>query len=140
MLENRVVLKNCGIIDPKDIDSYIAKDGFSALTKARNEMTAADVTEEIKNSGLRGRGGAGFPTGFKWGLASQAPGDEKYVICNADEGEVGTFKDRYALEGDPFTIVEALAIASYSVGAKKAPHGMDTPAFLKACATSMLWE
>ncbi len=120
MLEKRVVLKNCGIIDPKDIDSYIANDGFGALKKALNEMTAAEVIEEIKSSGMRGRGGAGFPTGLKWDLASKAQGDEKYVICNADEGEVGTFKDRYALEGDPFTIVEALAIASYAIGAKKA--------------------
>jgi len=120
MPEKRVVLKNCGIIDPGNIDSYIANDGFSALTKALQEMTPAEVIEEIKGSGLRGRGGAGFPTGLKWDLASKAQGDEKYVICNADEGEVGTFKDRYILEGDPFSIVEAVAIASYAVGARKA--------------------
>jgi len=120
MPEKRVVLKNCGIIDPGNIDSYIANDGFSALTRALQEMTPAEVIEEIKGSGLRGRGGAGFPTGLKWDLASKAQGDEKYVICNADEGEVGTFKDRYILEGDPFSIVEAVAIASYAVGARKA--------------------
>ncbi len=120
MPEKRVVLKNCGVIDPKDIDSYIANDGFSALDKARQNMTPLEVIEEIKNSGLRGRGGAGFPTGLKWDLASKAPGDEKYVICNADEGEVGTFKDRYALEGDPFSLIEAIAIASYAVGANNA--------------------
>ncbi len=120
MPEKRVVLKNCGVIDPKDIDSYIANDGFSALDKALQNMTPLEVIEEIKNSGLRGRGGAGFPTGLKWDLASKAPGDEKYVICNADEGEVGTFKDRYALEGDPFSLIEAIAIASYAVGANNA--------------------
>jgi NADH:ubiquinone oxidoreductase subunit F (NADH-binding) len=120
MLENRIVLKNCGIIDPEDIDSYIANDGFKALEKVLQEMTPEEVIEEIKSSGVRGRGGAGFPVGLKWSFGSGAPGDEKYVICNADEGEVGTFKDRYSLEGDPFTIVEALAIASYAIGAKKA--------------------
>ncbi len=120
MPEKRVVLKNCGVIDPEDVDSYIANDGFSALDKALQNMTPLEVIEEIKNSGLRGRGGAGFPTGLKWDLASNAPGDEKYVICNADEGEVGTFKDRYTLEGDPFSPIEAIAIASYAVGAKKA--------------------
>lgn len=120
MPEKRVVLKNCGVIDPRDIDSYIASDGFRALDKALQNMTPLEVIEEIKSSGLRGRGGAGFPTGLKWDLASKAPGDEKYVICNADEGEVGTFKDRYTLEGDPFSPIEAIAIASYAVGAKKA--------------------
>jgi NADH:ubiquinone oxidoreductase subunit F (NADH-binding) len=120
MPEKRVVLKNCGVIDPEDLDSYIANDGFGALDKALQNMTPPEVIEEIKNSGLRGRGGAGFPTGLKWDLASKAPGDEKYVICNADEGEVGTFKDRYTLEGDPFSPIEAIAIASYAIGAEKA--------------------
>ena len=120
MPQKRVVLKNCGVIDPEDIDSYIANDGSSALNKALQEMTPAEVIQEIKDSGLRGRGGAGFPTGLKWELAGQAQGDEKYVVCNADEGEVGTFKDRYALEGDPFTVIEAVAIASYAIGAKEA--------------------
>jgi len=120
MPEKRVVLKNCGIIDPEDIVSYIANDGFNALDKVLKEMAPAEVIEEINDSGLRGRGGAGFPTGLKWGFASKAEGDEKYVICNADEGEVGTFKDRYTLEGDPFTPIEAIAIASYAVGASKA--------------------
>jgi NADH:ubiquinone oxidoreductase subunit F (NADH-binding) len=120
MPERRIVLKNCGVIDPEDIDSYVANDGFKALKKALKEMKPEDVIREIKNSGLRGRGGAGFPTGLKWEFASKSEGDDKYVICNADEGEVGTFKDRYILEGDPFTIVEALAIACYAIGAKKA--------------------
>ena len=120
MPEKRIVLKNCGIIDPEDIDSFIANDGFSALNKALNEMTPAEVIEEIKASGLRGRGGAGFPTGLKWDLTGKAEGDQKYLICNADEGEVGTFKDRYTLEGDPFSLVEGIAIASYAIGATKA--------------------
>jgi NADP-reducing hydrogenase subunit HndC len=117
--EKRVVLKNCGVIDPKRIDSYLSKDGFKALSKAQSTMTPEGVIGEIKASGLRGRGGAGFPCGLKWELARKAEGDDKYVICNADEGEVGTFKDRYILEGDPFTIVEAMAIAGYAIGAKK---------------------
>jgi NADH:ubiquinone oxidoreductase subunit F (NADH-binding) len=94
-------------------------DGFSALKKARDTMTPDGVIEAVKASGLRGRGGAGFPCGLKWELASKAPGDEKYVICNADEGEVGTFKDRYIIEGDPFTLVEAMAIAGYAIGARQ---------------------
>ncbi len=120
MPEMRIVSKNCGIIDPKDIDSFLANDGFEALKKAKDSMTPAELIEEIKNSGLRGRGGAGFPTGFKWELTSKAPGDQKYVICNADEGEVGTFKDRYVLQNDPFSLIEAIALASYAIGATKA--------------------
>ncbi|MFC1713466.1 NADH-quinone oxidoreductase subunit F [Candidatus Poribacteria bacterium] len=120
MPEMRIVSKNCGIIDPKDIDSFLANDGFEALKKVKDSMTPAELIEEIKNSGLRGRGGAGFPTGFKWELTSKAPGDEKYVICNADEGEVGTFKDRYVLQNDPFSLIEAIALASYAIGASKA--------------------
>jgi len=115
----KVVLKNCGVIDPRRIETYLEKDGFKALAKVRQEMTPAQVTDEIKASGLRGRGGAGFPCGLKWEGARTAPGDEKYVICNADEGEVGTFKDRYILERDPFTLVEAIAIAGYAIGAKQ---------------------
>jgi NADH:ubiquinone oxidoreductase subunit F (NADH-binding) len=113
----RVVLKNCGVIDPKDISTFLERDGFKALGKARQEMTPEEVINEVKLSGLRGRGGAGFPCGLKWEGARSSPGDEKYVICNADEGEVGTFKDRYILENDPFTLVEGLALAGYAVGA-----------------------
>ena len=119
MPEKRVVLQNCGVIDPGDIDSYLAADGFKALKKAL-KLTSQQVIDEVKASGLRGRGGAGFPCGLKWEFASKAEGDEKYVICNADEGEVGTFKDRYILENDPFSLIEGIAIAGYATGAKKA--------------------
>ena len=119
MPEKRIVLKNCGIIDPKRIATYLDRDGFKALQKAREEMTPEAVIEEIKESGLRGRGGAGFPCGLKWELAGNTHGDEKYIICNADEGEVGTFKDRYILERDPFTLIEAMAIAGYTVGSNR---------------------
>ncbi len=119
MPEKRIVLRNCGAIDPGQITSYLEKDGFKALEKALRELTEEKVIEEIKASGLRGRGGAGFPCGLKWELARKAQGDEKYVICNADEGEVGTFKDRYILETDPFTLVEAMAIAGYAIGARR---------------------
>jgi NADH:ubiquinone oxidoreductase subunit F (NADH-binding) len=117
--EKRVVLQNCGVIDPKDIAAYINRDGFKALKKAL-KMPPEKLIGEIKASGLRGRGGAGFPCGLKWELARKAQGDEKYVICNADEGEVGTFKDRYILENDPFSLIEGIAIAGYAIGAKKA--------------------
>jgi NADH:ubiquinone oxidoreductase subunit F (NADH-binding) len=114
----RVVLKNCGVIDPRSISTYRDRDGFKALEKAR-QMTPEEVISEVKLSGLRGRGGAGFPCGIKWEGAKNSPGDEKYVICNADEGEVGTFKDRYIIENDPFTLVEGLAVAGYAVGARQ---------------------
>jgi len=117
--EKRIVLRNCGVIDPKRITTYLDRGGFKAWQKARDEMTPEEVIEEIKASGLRGRGGAGFPTGLKWELTRKAQGDEKYVICNADEGEVGTFKDRYIMEGDPFTLVEAMAIAGYAIGSNR---------------------
>jgi NADH:ubiquinone oxidoreductase subunit F (NADH-binding) len=117
--EKRVVLANCGVIDPEDIASYIKRDGFKALKKAL-KLPSEKVVEEIKASGLRGRGGAGFPCGLKWDLARKAQGNEKYVICNADEGEVGTFKDRYILENDPFSLIEGIAIAGHAVGAEKA--------------------
>ena len=120
MPESRVLLKNCEVIDPGDIGSYLKRDGFKALAKARNEMTPKKVIEEVKASGLRGRGGAGFPCGAKWELAAKSKGDEKFLICNADEGEVGTFKDRYILEHDPFSLLEGIAIAAYAIGAKKA--------------------
>jgi NADH:ubiquinone oxidoreductase subunit F (NADH-binding) len=117
--EKRVVLQNCGVIDPKDIATYLDRDGFKALKKAL-KLPPEKVIEEIKTSALRGRGGAGFPCGLKWELAKKAPGGGKYVICNADEGEVGTFKDRYILENDPFSLIEGIAIAGYAIGAKKA--------------------
>lgn len=119
MPEKHIVLKNCRVIDPKKIDSYLKQDGFKALQKAMQEMSPEGVIGEIKNSGLRGRGGAGFPCGLKWELAQKSPGDEKFVICNADEGEVGTFKDRYILGNDPFTLIEAIAIAGYAIGARQ---------------------
>jgi NADH-quinone oxidoreductase subunit F len=118
MPQERVVLRNCDIINPSRIDTYLGRDGFKALEKAR-KLTPEEVIREIKASGLRGRGGAGFPCGIKWEGASKSPGNEKYVICNADEGEVGTFKDRYILERDPFTLIEAMAIAGYTIGSKK---------------------
>jgi len=117
--EKRVVLKNCEVIDPRDIATYLDSDGFKALDKAR-QMTPEQIIAEVKASELMGRGGAGFPCGVKWELARKAPGDEKFLICNADEGEVGTFKDRYILEHDPFTLIEAMAIAGYAIGAKRA--------------------
>lgn len=115
--ENRIVLKNVGLIDPENIDEYIINEGYEALGKVLNEMTPEEAITEIKKSGLRGRGGAGFPTGLKWQFVSGAKGDKKYVICNADESEPGTFKDRLVLEGDPHAIIEAMMIAAYAVGA-----------------------
>jgi len=119
MAQQRVVLRNCDVVDPGDIDSYLAQRGFAALQKALGAMSSGQVVEEIKKSGLRGRGGAGFPVGVKWDLAANAEGDEKYIVCNADEGEVGTFKDRYILERDPFGLVEGIAIGAHAIGARK---------------------
>ncbi|MDO8473334.1 MAG: NADH-ubiquinone oxidoreductase-F iron-sulfur binding region domain-containing protein [Dehalococcoidia bacterium] len=119
MPECRVVLRNCGVIDPAKIESYLARDGFQALRKAR-QLPPAQVIEEVKKSGLRGRGGAGFPVGMKWELASKSPGKQRFVVCNADEGEVGTFKDRYVLRNDPFSLFEGIAIAAYAIGASRA--------------------
>jgi NADH:ubiquinone oxidoreductase subunit F (NADH-binding) len=118
--EKRIVLRNSGQINPDDINTYIARDGFKALTKAMETMTPEQVIEELKSSGLRGRGGAGFPIGMKLEMAKLATGAEKYVICNADEGEVGTFKDRVILQNDPFNLFEGIAIASYAIGARQA--------------------
>ncbi len=115
--ENRIVLKNVGLIDPEKIDDYILNEGYEGLGKVLKEMTPEETIAEIKDSGLRGRGGAGFPTGLKWQFVSGAKGDKKYVICNADESEPGTFKDRLVLEGDPHAIIEAMTIAGYAVGA-----------------------
>jgi NADP-reducing hydrogenase subunit HndC len=115
--EQRIVLERAGVIDPDSIEDYIIHDGYQALGKVLTEMKPADVIALLKDSGLKGRGGAGFPTGMKWGFVAAAQGDKKYVICNADESEPGTFKDRLILEGDPHSIIEAMAIAAYSVGA-----------------------
>ncbi|PMQ02027.1 MAG: NADH-quinone oxidoreductase subunit F [Dictyoglomus sp. NZ13-RE01] len=116
--QERIVLKNSGVINPESIEEYIATGGFEGLAKALTEMSPEDVIKEVKDSGLRGRGGAGFPTGLKWEFTRKSPGDEKYILCNADEGEPGTFKDRLILEGDPFRIVEGMIIAGYAIGAK----------------------
>ncbi|MFA5838048.1 MAG: NADH-quinone oxidoreductase subunit NuoF [Bellilinea sp.] len=115
--EQRIVLRRAGIIDPTNIEDYILHDGYTALGKALTESTPIQVIDEIKKSGLRGRGGAGFPTGTKWGFVAKEKSAKKYVICNADESEPGTFKDRLILEGDPHSIIEALALAAYAVGA-----------------------
>jgi len=115
--QTRVALRNCGVIDPEQIDDYIGFDGYSALGRALTEMTRDEVLEVVKASGLRGRGGAGFPTGLKWQFAKNAEGDQKYVVCNADEGDPGAFMDRSILEGDPHSVIEAMAIAAYVVGA-----------------------
>lgn len=115
--QTRIALRNCGVIDPENIEEYIAFDGYQGLGKALTEMTREEVIQFIKDSGLRGRGGAGFPTGLKWEFTAKAKGDKKYVICNADEGDPGAFMDRSILEGDPHSIVEAMTIAGYAVGA-----------------------
>jgi NADP-reducing hydrogenase subunit HndC len=115
--QQRIALRNCGVIDPEDIDEYIGCDGYQALAKVLTEMTPQQVIDEVKASGLRGRGGAGFSTGLKWQFTASAVGDIKYVCCNADEGDPGAFMDRSVLEGDPFSVVEAMTIAGYAVGA-----------------------
>ncbi len=120
MPEKRIVLKYCGVIDPGDIHTYLERGGFKALAKALNDMTPDAVIEEVKASGLRGRGGAGFPCGLKWEVARKTPADEKFLICNADEGEMGTFKDRHILQNDPFSFFEGMAIAAYAIGARNA--------------------
>ena len=113
----RVALRNCGVINPEDIDEYIGVDGYQALGRVLTEMTPEEVIDLMKRSGLRGRGGAGFPTGLKWEFAAKNASDEKYVICNADEGDPGAFMDRSVLEGDPHAVLEAMAIAGYAIGA-----------------------
>ena len=117
--QKRIALKNCGIIDPENIDEYIAFDGYKALEKVLFEMTPETVIKEVLDSGLRGRGGAGFPTGKKWEFTRLAQGKQKYVVCNADEGDPGAFMDRSILEGDPHCVVEAMMIAGYCIGANK---------------------
>ena len=117
----RIALRNCGFINPENIDECISRGGYEALGKVLSEMTPAQVVDEITKSGLRGRGGAGFPTGVKWGLCAKNKCDEMYVICNADEGDPGAFMDRSIMEGDPHSIVEAMAICGYAIGAT---HGL----------------
>jgi NADH-quinone oxidoreductase subunit F/NADP-reducing hydrogenase subunit HndC len=117
--QQRVTLRNCGVIDPESIDEYIARGGYEALGKVLGEMTPEGVIEEVKASGLRGRGGAGFLTGLKWEFTAKAPGEIKYVVCNADEGDPGAFMDRSILEGDPHSVLEGMAICGYAVGAQE---------------------
>ena len=117
--QKRIVLKNCGLIDPENIDEYIAMDGYFALNKVLTEMKPQDVIKTIKDSGLRGRGGGGFPTGLKWEFASNNDADQKYVCCNADEGDPGAFMDRSVLEGDPHSVLEAMTIAGFAIGSTK---------------------
>ena len=118
-LQKRIVLKNCGKINPEEIEEYIGNDGYSALEKVLFHMTPEEVIEEVKKSGLRGRGGAGFSTGMKWEFAKKSEGDIKYVCCNADEGDPGAFMDRSLLEGDPHSVLEAMMIAGYAIGSNK---------------------
>ncbi|MGN0448679.1 MAG: NADH-quinone oxidoreductase subunit NuoF [Acutalibacteraceae bacterium] len=115
--QHRVALRNCGVINPEDINEYIAYDGYQALAKCLTELKPEDVIQIIKDSGLRGRGGGGFPTGLKWSFCAANSADQKYVVCNADEGDPGAFMDRSVLEGDPHCIIEAMAICGYAVGA-----------------------
>ncbi len=117
--QKRIALKNCGVVNPEEIDEYIAFDGYKALEKVLKEMTQDEVIDVIKESGLRGRGGAGFPTGKKWELTKASEGNQKYVVCNADEGDPGAFMDRSILEGDPHSVLEAMTIAGYTIGANK---------------------
>ena len=113
----RITLRNCGIIDPENIEEYIARDGYEALSKALTEMSPQDVIDTVRNSGLRGRGGAGFLTGLKWEFTARARSDKKYVVCNADEGDPGAFMDRSIIEGDPHSLLEGMALCAYAVGA-----------------------
>jgi len=116
--EIRVVLRNCGKIDPENIEDYIAEDGYLALAKALTEMTPEEIISTIKTSGLRGRGGAGFPTGMKWEFTRKSEGDIKYIVCNADEGDPGAFMNRRVLESDPHSVIEGMIIAAYAIGAR----------------------
>ena len=117
--QQRVVLRNCGVINPEDINEYISAEGYKAIEKVLRSMSPDDVIEEIKISGLRGRGGAGFPTWFKWNAAKSSPGKEKYLVCNADEGDPGAFMDRSVLEGDPHSLIEGMIIGGYAMGANE---------------------
>ena len=117
--QRRIVLRNCGIIDPESIDDYLGAGGYKALEKVLHSMSSREVIDEVTSSGLRGRGGAGFPTGVKWGFARKSPGSQKYVICNADEGDPGAFMDRSVLESDPHSVIEGMLIAGYAIGASE---------------------
>ena len=117
--QEKVVLKHCGQIDPEDIDAYLGVDGYRSAEKALTSMTPEQVIQEIKSSGLRGRGGAGFSTGIKWDLCRKSPGDQKYIICNADEGDPGAFMDRAVIEGDPHAVIEGMIIGAYAMGASE---------------------
>ncbi|WP_424141317.1 NADH-quinone oxidoreductase subunit NuoF [Sporosalibacterium faouarense] len=117
--QERIALKNCGVISPEDIYEYIAFDGYMGLAKALTEMSPEEVIKVVTESGLRGRGGAGFPTGLKWNFAAKATGNEKYVLCNADEGDPGAFMDRSILEGDPHSVIEAMSLAGYAIGSNQ---------------------
>jgi len=118
-LQKKIVLRNCGEIDPGNVEEYIARDGYEPLARVLTEMTPEEVVDIVKRSGLRGRGGAGFPTGLKWEFTAKAKGDRKFVVCNADEGDPGAFMDRSVLEGDPHSVIEAMTIAGYAIGARK---------------------
>ena len=118
--QQKIVLENAGIIDPDSFKGYVAVGGYSALIRALSEMTPADVLREVTDSGLRGRGGGGYPTGLKWSTVAKMPATQKYVICNADEGDPGAFMDRAILESDPHRVLEGMAIAAYAIGANKA--------------------
>jgi NADP-reducing hydrogenase subunit HndC len=113
----RIALRNCGFINPENIEEYIARDGYMAMGKCLTESTPEEIIKEIKESGLRGRGGGGFPTGLKWEITKNSKADQKYVVCNADEGDPGAFMDRSILEGDPHSVLEAMAICGYCIGA-----------------------
>ena len=117
--QTRIALRHCGVINPEKIDAYLADDGYQALTKVLTTMSPEDVIEEIKVSGLAGRGGAGFPTWFKWNAARQSKGEEKYMICNADEGDPGAFMDRAVIESDPHNLIEGMLIGAYAIGAQE---------------------
>ncbi|HPR84913.1 MAG TPA: NAD(P)H-dependent oxidoreductase subunit E, partial [Prolixibacteraceae bacterium] len=117
--QKRIALRNCGFINPENVEEYIGRDGYAALGTCLTEKTPAEVVKIVKDSGLRGRGGGGFPTGLKWEIASKSVSDQKYVVCNADEGDPGAFMDRSILEGDPHSVIEAMAICGYCIGADK---------------------
>lgn len=120
MEEKRIILKNCGVIDPGSLSSYLGIGGFKSFEKARDKMSPKQIIDEVKKSGLTGRGGAGFSCGLKWEISRNTKSDKKYIICNADEGEVGTFKDRYLIMNDPFSLIEGICIAGLAVGAQEA--------------------
>jgi len=115
----RRVLQNCGFVDPESIDDYICRDGYQALAKALAQMSPKEIIDEVKASGLRGRGGAGFPTGLKWDFTYTAPGSLKYIVCNFDEGDPGAFMNRSEVEGDPHRLLEGMIIAAYAIGASR---------------------